>query len=307
MATETARKGPMSPEEMVDLRDRELRVDEELVRRLVDEAKADYGVNLLEPHQLATGGWDRLAAYTRHRRRFLQVMGAGAKLRSNGKMALTVVVVCVAVFGALYAEPTHPWWLDTLWALGFAIISGVALRFFSGYPQVFARLYALERRDFTDPGFVTGWVRIWVPRLAFYFRPELWRGNDGHNGIANSDSVIVVSCGHDELRWLYDEAHPPALDDEWWDKDVWCEVAPGRPLTDFRTPADYYDLPPDVFTVDGTGMKHRRSWCRDILRSGEAFAAWEKGGMGFLQGRWPWFIIAGMYIIGMVCTMYALG
>ena len=50
------RKGPMSPEEMVDVRNQELRVDEEMVVRLVEEAKADYGVNLLEPHQLYMGG-----------------------------------------------------------------------------------------------------------------------------------------------------------------------------------------------------------------------------------------------------------
>ena len=65
--------------------------------------------------------------------------------------------------------------------------------------QVFAKLYALERRDFTDPGYVTGWVRVWVARLAFYFRPDVWRGNDGHNGIGNPDSVIVVACGLDEI------------------------------------------------------------------------------------------------------------
>lgn len=42
----TRRNGPMSPEEMVDVRNRELLVDEAMVVRLVDEARADYGVNL---------------------------------------------------------------------------------------------------------------------------------------------------------------------------------------------------------------------------------------------------------------------
>ena len=33
----------------------------------------------------------------------------------------------------------------------------------------------------------------------------------------------------------------------------------------------------------------------------------ERAAMGILQGRWTWFIIAGMYVIGVVCAMYALG
>ena len=301
------RKGPMSPEEMVDVRNRELLVDEAMVVRLVDEAKADYGVNLLEPHQLYVGGWDRIQAFVRHRRRFLQVMGAGAKFKTNGKFTVLTLFLACGIFGGLFTEPTHPWGFDLMISLAFGIICAVALRFFGGYQQVFAKLYALERRDFTDPGYVTGWVRVWVARLAFYFRPDVWRGNDGHNGIGNPDSVIVVACGLDMVTWLYDEANPPPLDDEWWEKDVWCEVAPGRPLTEFRTPADYYDLPADKFTVDGTGMKHRRSWCRDLLKSGAAHAAWEKGSMALMQGRWPWIIIAGMYVIGAVCLIFALG
>ncbi len=295
------RKGPMSPEEMVDVRSRELLVDEAMVRRLVDEAKADYGVNLLEPHQLYVGGWDGINAFVRHRRRFLQVMGAGAKFRTNGKFTVLTLFLAGGIFAGLYMEATHPWGFDLIIALAFGIICGVALRFFGGYGAVFAKLYALERRDFTDPSYVTGWVRVWVARLAFYFRPNVWRGNDGHNGIANPDSVIVVACGLDAIKWTYDE------DDPDWDEEVWCEVTSGRPLTDFRSPADYYDLPADTYTVDGVGMKHRRSWCRDLLKSGGAHDVWEKGSLALMQGRWPWIVISGTYGIGALCLMFALG
>ncbi len=309
MATQTKerRKGPMSPEEMVDVNSRELLVDEAMVQRLVDEAQADYGANLMEPHQLYIGGWDRLTAFVRHRRRFLQVMGAGAKFKTHGKFTLLTLLLAGGIFGALYAEPTHPLGFDLIIALAFGVVCGVSLRFLGGYSAVFAKLYALERRDFTDPGYVTGWVRVWVARLAFYFRPDVWRGNDGHNGIGNPDSGIVVACGLDTITWNYDEDNPPALDDALWDEDVWCTVEPGRPLTTFRTPADYYDLPADKYTVDGTSMKHRRSWCRDLLKSGTAHAAWEKGTLGLMQGRWPWLIIAGMYAIGAFALMFALG
>lgn len=301
------RKGPMSPEEMVDVRNRELRMDEAMVVRLVEEAKADYGVNLLEPHQLYVGGFDRVRAFLRHRRRFLQVMGAGAKFKTNGMFILLSLGLGILIFIGLYFEQTHPVWFDVFIALAFFGLAAFGVFCFGGYAQVFAKLYALERRDFTDPGYVTGWVRIWVARLAFYFRPDVWRGNDGHNGIGNPDSVIVVSCGHDRITWLYDENEPPGLDDEWWDKDVWCEVVPGRPLTDFRTPADYYELPADRYMVDGTGMQHRRSWCRDLLKSGSAYAAWEKGALALMDGRWPWIIVAGMFVIGTIAFFMAMG
>ena len=295
------RRGPMSPEEMLDVRNQELRMDEATVRRLVEEAKADYGTNLLEPQQLYRGGWDPIRAFQRHRRRFLQVMGAGAKFKTNGKFILLSLGLGIVIFIGLFFEPTHPWGLDAVASLALFALAAVGIYAFGGYTQVFAKLYALERRDFTDPGYVTGWVRIWVARLAFYFRPDVWRGNDGHNGIGNPDSFIVVACGLDRVTWTYDTDNPD------WDAEVWCEVTPGRPLTDFRTPADYYELPADKFTVDGTGMKHRRTWCRDLLRSGMAFAAWEKGNLALMDGRWPWLIIAGMYVIGTVAFFMAVG
>ena len=74
------RRGPLSPDELIDVRKQELRIDEELVSRLVDEAKADFSENLLEPIQAATS-W---GAVIRHRIRFLRVMGATAQLKTNG-------------------------------------------------------------------------------------------------------------------------------------------------------------------------------------------------------------------------------
>ena len=301
------RKGPMSPEEMIDVRNQELRMDEAMVVRLVEEAKADYGVNLLEPHQLYVGGFERVRAFLRHRRRFLQVMGAGAKFKTNGMFILMSLGLGILIFTGLYFEDTHPWGFDAVVSLAFFALASGGIYAFGGYQQVYAKLYALERRDFTDPGYVTGWVRIWVARLAFYFRPDVWRGNDGHNGIGNPDSVIVVACGQDRITWLYDEANPPALDDPLWDAEVWCEVEPGRPLTDFRTPADYYDLPADTYMMDGTGSQHWRSWCRDLLKSGAAYAAWEKGTLAVMDGRWPWIVIVGMFAIGVIAFFMAVG
>ena len=56
----------MNPEEMLDLRNQELKVDEDLVNQLIVEAKADYSENLLEPIWALT----HPKAVKRHRARF---------------------------------------------------------------------------------------------------------------------------------------------------------------------------------------------------------------------------------------------
>ena len=181
-ATQTAerprRRGPMSPEEMIDLRNQELQVDEEMVRQLVEEAKADFSENLLEPVQAATSPW----AVIRHRRRLLRVMGGTAKLKTNGAAFLISVGLFVFFLSVMVYNPVYPWYFDVFAALMLTSALTVFTYVHGGYRQAFSRVYALERRDFTEPGYVTGWVRVYLPSLGFYYQPDVWRGNDGRNG-----------------------------------------------------------------------------------------------------------------------------
>ena len=282
------RRGPMSPEEMIDLRNQELRVDEAMVRQLVEEAKADFSENLLEPVQAATSPWGVI----RHRRRLLRVMGGTARLKTNGAAFLISVGLFAFFVSVMVYNPVYPWYFDVFAALLLTVALTLFTYVHGGYRQAFSRVYALERRDFTDPGYVTGWVRAYLPSLGFYYRPDVWRGNDGRNGAANPDSTVVLACGVDAVAWTYDEADPD------WDSEVWCQVTPGSRIQDFRTPLDYFDLPADHFTTEPTSIKHRRAWCRDLLRSGQDHAAWKKGALGLMDGRWPWLAVAGFMIIG---------
>ena len=84
-------------------------------------------------------------------------------------------------------------------------------------------------------------------------------------------------------------------------------MTPGPRIQDFRTPADYYDLPADPFATDAISMKRRRVWCRDLLSNGQLHGAWERGVMSFMDGRWPWIMAAGMALIGFIALMFALG
>ena len=291
------RRGPLSPDELIDVRKQELRIDEELVSRLVDEAKADFSENLLEPIQAATS-W---GAVIRHRIRFLRVMGATAQLKTNGVLFLIAMGLLTLFTTIMIYNPQYPWYFDIFIALLLSGLTTVAVYVPGGYRQAFSRVYALERRDFTDPGYVTGWVRVYLASLGFYYRPEVWRGNDGKNGLGNPDSTVVLSCGEDVVTWTYDQENPD------WDSDEWCTVEPGPQIKDFRTPLDYFDLPADRFTTTPTSIKHRRSWCRDLMRSGQRHAAWEKGAMSLMDGRWAWLAVAGFMIIGIFGMFMAAG
>ena len=157
-ATQTAerprRRGPMSPEEMIDLRNQELRVDEAMVRQLVEEAKADFSENLLEPVQAATSPWGVI----RHRRRLLRVMGGTAKLKTNGATFVISLGMFAFFVSVMVYNPVYPWYFDVFAALLLTAALTVFTYVHGGYRQAFSRVYALERRDFTDPGYVTGWV-----------------------------------------------------------------------------------------------------------------------------------------------------
>ena len=146
-----------------------------------------------------------------------------------------------------------------------------------------------------------------MPTLSFYFRPDVWRGNDGHTGVNNPDSFIVVACGLDEIRWDYDQECHANLDHGDWDKEVWCDVTPGPRIEDMRVPPDYYDLPADRYTTDAISMKRRRISCRDLLTNGGLAAQRAKGAVAFMNGRWPWLLAAGMGVIGFIALMMALG
>ena len=296
------RKGPLSPEEMIDVRNQELRVDEELVERLVEEAKADYAANLLEPMWALTNP----PAVRRHRRRYIRVMGELARFKSGILGGLMSLGVPLGIFGFLWWNDEFGWFWDIFFSLGFGFMLSIVVGVWRGYREAFRKVYVVERADFTDVGYVTALVRVWLPALGFYKRPEVWRGDNGRNGIGNPNAFVALSAGQDVIIWH----EMPEMDTPEWeeflDKDVLCDVEPGPRVTEFRTPLDYFDLAPDVRTCDGISVKHRRAWCRDLQRSGQDFEAWRKGALGFLEGNWPWFYAAGCAVVGVFILMLAM-
>ena len=102
-AKPTRRKGPLSPDELIDLRKEQLQIDEDMVERLVEEAKADFSENLLEPIQATTNP----TAVIRHRLRFLRVMGATAQLKTNGLVTLIAIGTLTLFLSVMLWNPRY--------------------------------------------------------------------------------------------------------------------------------------------------------------------------------------------------------
>lgn len=229
-----------------------------------------------------------------------------ARFKSGILGGLMSLGVPLGIFGFLWWNDEFGWFWDIFFSLGFGFMLSIVVGVWRGYREAFRKVYVVERADFTDVGFVTALVRVWLPALGFYKRPEVWRGDNGRNGIGNPNAFVALSAGQDVITWH----EMPEMDTPEWeeflDRDVWCDVEPGPRVTEFRTPLDYFDLAPDVRTCDGISVKHRRAWCRDLQRSGQDFEAWRKGALGFLESNWPWFYAAGCAVVGVFILMLAM-
>ena len=271
-------------------------VDEEMVRSLVLDAQRDCHESLFERYQ----AYIHQAAVARHYKRFMRVMGLLARGKGFLKLIGYTLGVGIAIFAALWFNPQMNIMADAIFALAFTGFLWFLVNPHLQYQAAFVKLYNVERADFTDPGQVTGLCVANVPRLGFYYRPEVWRGNDGKNGLGDADAFLVVQTGYDKVDWHKGIEQEIAsitsiadLESIPWTEEVWCDVERSKLVPEFRTAADYYGLPADTFTVNGDSMKMRRAWCRQLQRNGEMYAKFEKGGWSWLEGNWGWFYCFG--------------
>ena len=287
-----------SPQFRVDVEQKgaDFTVDEAMVVQMVQDAMEDHDDNLLEP----LWAFVNIRPTLRHHKRFIRVMGSIAKWKSMAKTIGVVAGVFGGILVALLNNNEMNWIMDALFAAGFAGFLAYVSRSYLGYKEAFVKVYTVERADFTDPGQVTGVSTVHLPRLAYYGRPDVWRGNDGKNGIRDSDAIVVLQTGYDVVTWL-----PPSSQTE--DKEVWCHVETSKRLSDFRIPPDYYDLPADTYTVNGDSMKMRRAICRQLQRNGEMYAKSLKGGLSWLDGKWGWICAGVLALSSVLIVMFTMG
>ena len=271
-------------------------IDEAEVQRLIREAQDDCAVNLLEP----LWAFVHIAETKRHHQRFIQVMGMLAGAKSWVKSTGVVLLVIAGILTALILNDEFGIVPDLLFAAAFGALLGYLSRVFLTYQEAFAKVYTVERRDFTDPSQVTGVSLVYLPRLGFANRPEVWRGNNGRNGIRDRDAFVVLQMGIDAV------AFDPAVIDEPYIDESHCTVIGTGQISELRTPQNYYPLPTDTYRVDGGSMKMRRAWCRLLQRNGEDYARYAKGGMGWFDGKWGWLYSGAAIVATLVVVVVSV-
>ena len=271
-------------------------LDEDDVRTLIQDARDDWRENLLEPLQ----GYISRSALTRHHRRFIQVIGQLSGMAELAKPVMFFLSTWGVLTGVLFWEDSLNYWIDGGGSMIIALLAGIIANYYLKYRSTFVKIYCIERADFTDISQVTGLVTIHLPRLVFFLRPDIWRGNNGKNGIRDGKAYVVLQAGRDTMLW-----HQERIGD--WDLDEWCDVRNGPMIANFRNPPDYYYLPGDPFTATGTSMKHRRAWCRQLQRNGTLMGKIDRGALSFLDGKWM-YIIAGIgYLFAFLAFTLASG
>lgn len=260
-------------------------LDEKRVAELIEESRNDWQDTMLSPF------WGYIQGHPargpnnplqRHYKRHLAVAGTVSKVKNAGKRALTLLGTGIALcLGAAYLQQ-HTFWF-VVWPV--AGIFGALVWMFSAIPgkyhAAFFHIYVHERGDYTDLTQVTRCVELYLPRLGFYNKPDVWRGNDLQDSWTDKGAVGVLVTGVDEvtpLPGIYD-------DDSRWEKDVWCSYTEGRMVEDFRTAAEFYELDADPYMMTGVTAVMRRVFCRELWNSGDDFRQLEKGGPKWYDGR----------------------
>ena len=149
------------------------------------------------------------------------------------------------------------------------------------YAQCHIRTYVAENLDYANPGDCLNISRVYLQRLAFLNRPEVFRGNDGANGVLHKHAIIRLQSNF------------------------------GQPITEITDVSTYYDLP-----ADGYGMRDAEA--SDIYnlyhlaasggKSCSTFNDPEQGKMnGFFTTNWPWFISGGMILLSFYLAFSSFG
>ena len=281
--------------------------NEQRIQAIVQQAKDDWHSNMLEIYW----AYKHAAALSRHAIRFKAVVGEVAGAASNLKMLAFFAVIGICGGVTLIVDDHWPWWADIFAAAAYAFVIYVGYGRYKAFYSAFVKVYCVERADFTDPSQVTGLVTIWLPRLVYYFRPDVWRGNNGQNGLQSGNAYCVVQTGKDTVYWDthlnragYMETGAGIYGD--WELSEWCMVKDGRLISTLRNPADYYALPGDPFMASCVSMKLRRAWCRALQRNGALMGKIERGKMSILDGYWAWIYSLAMAGMALLFFMLAM-
>ena len=143
------------------------------------------------------------------------------------------------------------------------------------------------------PGYVTGWVRVYLPSLGFYYRPDVWRGNDGKQRVREPRlHVVVLSLAErTSITWTCDEDEPRlglrrVVHGGAWPADQGLPHALGL----FRSARRPVHLRNAHLHQAPALVVPRPDAVRTTITH-----VWEKGALSLMDGRWPWLAVGGIH------------
>ena len=249
------------------------RRDNHWLKEQVAEAKADHDVNLLQPRR----AYFHMREVLRHRNRFVDAVGGLSGAALHGKTILWMLLLAGGVTTAMVVNPWTPYWVDALVAVMMAMAIWTERMIAGAYREAFFKVYVVERLDFTDASQATAIQTVWLPRLGFYFRPEVWHGSDGHSGYLDAQAVVILQVPEDQS------------------------------IDDILYEAYYWDLPADEYGLDDTGGRALVAWARDLQQNGAKFDALGLPEKRNLDEIWAWLAGGVEYVIGLAIIIFAGG
>ena len=139
------------------------------------------------------------------------------------------------------------------------------------YNQCYIRTYVAENLDYSNPGDCINISRLYLPRMVFLNRPDVFRGNDGANGVLDKNAIIRLQSNF------------------------------GQTITEITNVETYYDLPGDEYGMRDAEASDIYNLYHLAGTGGKMCSTFndpEKNKMnGFFTTNWPWFIIGGMLLL----------
>ena len=281
---------------------------EEQVNALVHEAKEDVEECLISPiwAYINYQPWPlKPGALRRQHARAMAVMGMATRGASFLKSTGLSVLVFGGLLAALLFNSQFGWLPDLVFAFLFAFLLSMLVRINNQYREAFARIVVHEHRDFTDPAQTTAKLSAWVPRLTYYDRPDVWKGQNDRNGVSNPASSIVVQT-RDSVVWA------PDVEEKHEDGNLVIVrgetlVERARKVTEIRETKDLLNLPAEKFAVTGAAARARRFLLRLVQRNGLSIESFEKGEKGAIERNLEWIYCAGCLVLTFLLFLFSGG
>lgn len=274
-------------------------LSEAAVQNYIDAAKADNFANTTT----LVSAMLNLPTLNRQAARYNAVAGFVQRVKVGfTEIGLSIgVAVLLIVMG--WWSSGWPWWGYTPPSLALGALCYLTLQQRDKYYRVYARALVLERSSFTRPEQPTGVMRVFIPRLCGYNRPEVWRGPNAHNGVFDKPAFMVFQSGFPTPVWLNNKV-PNLIDDEGAEvEDGTIGVVWAKRNDEFRNPQEVYDLPADPYTARTEVMKARRGWHRRLQMAGANLRKAEKRQDNKWLENWQLIAMAGGFGGGLLVMM----